>query len=873
MINKITPMIQQYLEIKRNYQDAILFYRMGDFYEMFFDDALKASKLLDIVLTSRNKNAEEKVPMCGIPYHAAPGYINRLISQGLKVAVCEQKDGEEAKGLVKREVVRMVTPGLVIDGDMLEDKVNNFIVSVYPGEKKIGLSSLDISTGEFRLMETARPGAFAKGVSSILDEIARLNPAEIVTANKIEGEGGYSFLEGFRREKTFTGHDDAFFAPDVALECLLKHFKVVSLEGFGCENMSVGVQAAGALLQYVQETQKAGLDHIQRPTPYFIGDYLIIDDTTRRNLELSQKAHGPGAGGRRGSLLDTLDITMTSMGGRMLRRWMDYPLRNLRGLQARLEAVSVLKDHHSARREIRAILDEFYDLERLNGRIVLGNAMPRDLLALKSSLLRLPDLIALIPSGTSDLLKEMAGSLDPLSDMARIIEDAIREDAPLGLRDGGIIKEGYASALDELISIQRDGKDWIARLEAAERARTGISNLRVGFNRVFGYYIEVTKSNLSSVPGDYIRKQTLVNAERFITPELKDYEEKVLTAEEKRTDLEYRIFQEIRLRVAAETMRIQKTAHLAAQLDVLASFAESADRYGYVCPKVNDSDTIFIRDGRHPVVERTLKGQRFVPNSVLMDNEQTQMLIITGPNMAGKSTILRQVALIVLMAHMGSFVPAEEASIGLVDRIFSRVGAMDDLARGQSTFMVEMMETANILNNATEKSLVIMDEIGRGTSTFDGLSIAWAVAEYLLDKGEKGVRTLFATHYHELAELAHSHEKVKNYNVAVKEWNEEIIFLHRMVPGSMNYSYGIQVARLAGLPEDVVRRAKEILKKIESNEFGTEVKRMPDKGPVQLGLFSADESRIFRMLKGVDIVSLTPLDALNLLNELQRQLK
>ncbi|MDP2798988.1 MAG: DNA mismatch repair protein MutS, partial [Deltaproteobacteria bacterium] len=520
MINKITPMIQQYLEIKRDYQDAILFYRMGDFYEMFFDDALKASKLLDIVLTSRNKNAEEKVPMCGIPYHAASGYINRLISQGLKVAVCEQKDGEEAKGLVKREVVRMVTPGLVIDGDMLEDKVNNFIVSVYPGEKKTGLASLDISTGEFRLMETARPGrryaevcASAKGVNSILDEIARLNPAEIVTANKIEEEGGYAFLEGFRREKTFTGRDDAFFALDAARECLLKHFKVVSLEGFGCENMSIGIQAAGALLQYVQETQKAGLDHIQRPAPYFIGDYLIIDDTTRRNLELSQKAHGPGAGGRRGSLLDILDITMTSMGGRMLRRWMDYPLRNLRGLQARLEAVSVLKDHHSARREIRAILDEFYDLERLNGRIVLGNAMPRDLLALKSSLLRLPDLIALIPSGTSDLLKEMAGSLDPLSDMARIIEDAIREDAPLGLRDGGIIKEGYASALDELISIQRDGKDWIARLEAAERARTGISNLRVGFNRVFGYYIEVTKSNLSSVPGDYIRKQTLVNAE------------------------------------------------------------------------------------------------------------------------------------------------------------------------------------------------------------------------------------------------------------------------------------------------------------------------------------------------------------------------
>ncbi|TSA10876.1 MAG: DNA mismatch repair protein MutS [Deltaproteobacteria bacterium] len=873
-MNKITPMIQQYLEIKRNYQDAILFYRMGDFYEMFFDDALKASKLLDIVLTSRNKNAEEKVPMCGIPYHAASGYINRLISQGLKVAVCEQKDGEEARGgLVKREVVRIVTPGLVIDGDMLEDKVNNFIVSVYPGEKKIGLSSLDISTGEFRLMETARPGASAKGVSSILDEIARLNPAEIVTANKIEEEGGYAFLEGFRREKTFTGRDDAFFAPDAARECLLKHFKVVSLEGFGCENMSIGIQAAGALLQYVQETQKAGLDHIQRPAPYFIGDYLIIDDTTRRNLELSQKAHGPGAGGRRGSLLDNLDITMTSMGGRMLRRWMDYPLRNLRGLQARLEAVSVLKDQHSARREIRAILDEFYDLERLNGRIVLGNAMPRDLLALKSSLLRLPDLIALIPSGTSDLLKDMAGSLDPLSDMARIIEDAIREDAPLGLRDGGIIKEGYSSALDELISIQRDGKDWIARLEAAERVRAGISNLRVGFNRVFGYYIEVTKSNLSSVPGDYIRKQTLVNAERFITPELKDYEEKVLTAGEKRTDLEYRIFQEIRLRVAAETTRIQKTAHLVAQLDVLASFAESADRYGYVCPKVNDSDTIFIRDGRHPVVERTLKGQRFVPNSVLMDNEQNQMLIITGPNMAGKSTILRQVALIVLMAHMGSFVPAEEATIGLVDRIFSRVGAMDDLARGQSTFMVEMMETANILNNATEKSLVIMDEIGRGTSTFDGLSIAWAVAEYLLDKGEKGVRTLFATHYHELAELAHSHKNVKNYNVAVKEWNEEIIFLHRLVPGSMNYSYGIQVARLAGLPEDVVRRAKEILKKIEGNEFGTAVKRMPDKGPVQLGLFSADEGKILRMLKGVDIVSLTPLDALNILNELQRQLK
>lgn len=866
MINKITPMIQQYLEVKRDYQDAILFYRMGDFYEMFFDDAIKASKILEIALTTRNKNAEEKVPMCGIPHHAASGYINKLISHGFKVAICEQKDGEESKGLVKREVVRTVTPGLVADGDVLEDKVNNFIVSIYSGGKKIGLSSLDISTGEFFLTE-------ADDLNPILDEITCLNPAEIVVSSKMEREEGHTFLGGFRKRSTFTWRDDAFFQPSAARECLLKHLKVISLDGFGCEHMSVGIQAAGAVLQYVQETQKTSLGHIQKLRPYYIGDYLIIDNITRRNLELTQKAHGLEVGGRQGSLIDILDITMTSMGGRMLRRWIDYPLRKRPKIQARLEAVSVLKDNHPARREIRAILDKFYDLERLNSRMVLGNATPRDLLALKSSLLALPALRALIPSDAEGPLDEIATGLDPLSDIADIIEAAIREDAPLGLREGGIIKRGYASSLDELVSIQRDGKDWIARLEAAERTKTGISKLRVGFNRIFGYYIEVTKNNLSSVPSYYIRKQTLANAERFITPQLKDYEEKVLTAEEKRVELEYRIFQEIRLRVAAETTRIQKTAHLVARLDVLAAFAETADRYGYVCPKIDTDDVILIRDGRHPVVECMLKGQRFVPNSILLDNDQNQMLVITGPNMAGKSTILRQVALIVFMAHIGSFVPAEEASIGLVDRIFSRVGAMDDLTRGQSTFMVEMMETANILNNATEKSLVIMDEIGRGTSTFDGLSIAWAVAEYLLDKGGTGVRTLFATHYHELSELTQTHNKVKNYNVAVREWNEEIIFLHRLVPGSMNYSYGVQVARLAGLPEQVIRRAKEVLKKVEGSELGSAVRRLPDKGAVQLNIFSSDGDRLVRLLKGINISSLTPLDALNFLNELQRQIK
>ncbi len=859
-------MIQQYLEIKNQYQDALLFYRMGDFYEMFFDDAVKASKILGIALTTRNKNAEEKVPMCGVPYHAASGYIDKLICHGFKVAICEQKDEEEAKGLVKREVVRIITPGLVVDGDMLDEKVNNFIVSVYAGEKKTGLSFLDISTGEFCLME-------ADDAGPIMDEISRLDPSEIVGSTKIEKEGGYSFLDGFRKERALTFRDDALFEPFAAREALLRHFKVISLDGFGCEHMSVGIQAAGAILQYVQETQKTSLSHIQRLTPYFIGDYLVIDDVTRRNLELTKKAYGPAAGGRRGSLLDVLDATTTPMGARMLRRWLDYPLRKLHEIQARLEAVSVLKDDHYARREIRAILDRFYDLERLNSRIVLGHATPRDLLALKTSLLQLPDLIAIIPPDTSRLLKEIARGLDPLTDIADIVDSAIREDAPLGLREGGIIKEGYSSSLDALISIQRDGKVWIARLEAAERDRTGIYNLRVGFNRVFGYYIEVTNSNLPSVPSDYIRKQTLVNAERFITPQLKDYEEKVLTAEEKKFDLEYRLFQEIRCRVASETMRVQKTAHLVAQLDVLAAFAETADRYGYVCPRIYDNDTILIREGRHPVIERALKGQRFVPNSILLDNDQNQMLIITGPNMAGKSTILRQVALIVLMAHMGSFVPAEEATIGLVDRIFSRVGAMDDLARGQSTFMVEMTETANILNNATQKSLVIMDEIGRGTSTFDGLSLAWAVAEYLLGKGGEGVRTLFATHYHELAELVQTHKKAKNYNVAVKEWNDEIIFLHRLVPGSMNYSYGIQVARLAGLPEEVVRRAKEVLKKVEGSDFGATVKALPDNSPVQFNLFSTSENRIVRMLKDVDISSLTPLDALNFLDELQRQIK
>ena len=861
---KITPAMQQYLDIKQDHQEAILFYRMGDFYEMFFDDAVKAAKVLDIALTTRNKNSEEKIPMCGVPYHAASVYVNKLISNGFKVAICEQTDEQDAKGLVRREVVRIVTPGLLADEKLLEDKLNNYLVAVYPTGEKTGVASLDISTGEFRVMESDDAGL-------ILDELDRLNPSEVLIANNSEKKDLYSFLASMHSGKTFTGLDDAQFEYDSARECLLDHFKTISLDGFGCEHLVAGIQAAGAILQYVQETQKTGLGHIQKIIPYFPGEYVMLDETTRRNLELTKRIHAMGADARRGTLLDILDLTMTSMGARLLRRWIDYPLRNVSGIEARLDAVGVLKEDRQIRNEIRTILDGIYDLERLNSRIVLGMATPRDLLAFRNSLVALPGIISLIPS-ISELLAEIGADLDPLTDVRTVIEKAIRDDAPLGMREGGIITEGYSSELDELISIQRDGKSWVAGLESSERQRTGISNLRVSFNRIFGYYVEVTKSYLASVPADYIRKQTLVNCERFITPELKDYEEKILNAAEKRADLEYRIYQEIRAQIAAETNRILKTANRISQLDVLTSFAELADRFGYVRPKVDDGDTISIREGRHPVIERMLKKERFVPNSIILDNQDDQMLMITGPNMAGKSTVLRQVALIALMAHMGSFVPAEEASIGVIDRIFSRVGASDDLARGQSTFMVEMMETANILNNATEKSLVIMDEIGRGTSTFDGMSIAWAVTEYLLDKGGKGVKTLFATHYHELAELGLTRKKVKNYTVAVKEWNDQIIFLHRLIPGSVNHSYGIQVASLAGLPASVITRAKEILKKIERNEIGTN-SRPAEKHGIQLSLFGNGEKKIIQMLKNVEISCMTPLDALNFLNDLQKQAK
>lgn len=862
---KITPMVQQYLDIKQNHEDAILFYRMGDFYEMFFEDAIKAAKILEIVLTTRNKNAEEKVPMCGVPYHSATGYINKLISHGLKVAICEQKEEEEVTGLVKREVVRVITPGLIADADMLEEKVNNFLIALYPQKTRTGLASLDISTGEFGLMEADEKGL-------ILDEIIRLNPLEILVAENMEREGEYRFLGDLRNGRIITCRKDAHFDILAARECLLKHFKTVSLDGFGCEEMIAGIRAAGTILRYVQETQKASLAHIRKLSPYFIRDYVIIDDTTRRNLELTRKAVESRANERGGSLLHILDLTMTSMGGRLLRKWIDYPLRRIDIINERLQAVSALKDEPSLRRQVREVLGNLYDLERLNSRMVLGHATPRDALALRNSLMVLPDLNTLIPRGNSRLLDRISNDFDPLSDIATLIEQSIREDAPIGLREGGIIKEGFSTELDGLTSIQRNGKSWIANLESTERLRTGISSLRIGFNRVFGYYIEVTKANMHLVPGDYLRKQTLVNAERFITPELKDYEEKVLTAEDKKYDLEYRLFQETRCKIASETVRILQTASLLAQLDVLCAFSEIADLYGYICPQMDESDRIVIREGRHPVIERNLKRERFVPNSIALDNDQNQMLIITGPNMAGKSTILRQVALIVLMAHMGSFVPAEQASIGIVDRIFSRVGAMDDLSRGQSTFLVEMTETANILNNATDKSLVIMDEIGRGTSTFDGLSIAWAVAEYLLEKGGKGVRTLFATHYHELAELAHTQSKVKNYNVTVKEWNGEIIFLHRIAPGSVNHSYGIQVAQLAGLPPAVVKRAKEVLKRIEKSELGNTMKK-PAKSAVQLPLFDSAENRALGMIKNIDLACLTPLDALNLLSELQRYVR
>lgn len=879
---KMTPMLQQYLEIKTQHSDAILFYRMGDFYEMFFEDAITASKILGIALTSRSgKEEENRIPMCGVPYHSSSGYLAKMVRAGHRVAICEQvEDPATAKGIVKREVIRVLTPGMVTDSQVLDDRSNNYVCSVVLNRQQktatFGLCFLDISTGRClvgQLEDTSEAG------NLVLDQITRLAPAEILV-NAEENTALDRFLQAvvaLLPGICITERHSRCYSLQTATETLFEHFRVATLDGFGCGELSSGIPAAAVLLEYVRETQKAAIDHIEKLTPLELSDFLQIDDASRRNLELTQTIIG---GKREGSLLAALDHTCTPMGARLLKHNLLFPLQDIAQIDERLEAVAFFHHDNTLRKQLRSLLDRVYDLERLNGRIMLGSCNGRDLLALRDSIAILPELIDSLLRCKTTTIERLSDDLDPLADLHRLLSTAVNPEAPLSLRDGNLIREGYNAELDELIDIQRNGRQMILSVEARERERSGIPKLKIGYNKVFGYYLEVSAIHSGKVPSDYIRKQTLVNAERFITPELKEFESKVLSAEERRLDLEYRLFCEIREHLAQESSRILKTAQALAHLDFLCSLAETARNYGYIRPIIDQSDVLQIKEGRHPVIERSMAKGKFVPNDIELDQTEQEVLIITGPNMAGKSTILRQTALIVLMAQMGSFVPADYARIGLVDRIFTRVGAMDDLRRGQSTFMVEMSETANILNNATTRSLVLLDEIGRGTSTYDGLSIAWAVAEDLAQKDDKGVKTLFATHYHELIDLALTQERVKNFSVAVREWNDTIIFLHKLVEGGTNRSYGIQVAGLAGVPPHVIERAEEILKNIEQSEFDLKGdpylarSKKPRKQkrkvhPNQLPLFQKQPDTVRAYLHDLSIDDLTPRQALDALYTLR----
>ena len=863
-------MIEQYLRIKSGYPDAILFYRMGDFYEMFFEDAQVASRELEITLTSRNKGDEESVPLCGVPYHAADAYIARLIERGYKVAICEQtEDPKQAKGLVKREVVRVITPGTVVDSDCLVAKSNNYLMAISNNGRRFGLALLDLSTGEFKVCQV-------EGFESLLIEVARNDPREILL------QEGFQHLPEFDSFKGSIGGGfinilpNTYFDLREARECLEEHYHFLGGAGLEKPDSEAVLAVAGAVLRYIKENQRSTLAHLKGISHFHVRDYMVVDDTTRRNLELTQSLI---QGRVKGSLLGLLDDSVTAMGGRMLRRWLLYPLLGLKEIERRLDAVGGLIEKKMDGMDLREALKEVHDLERLNARIAMARTNGRDLIALRTSIDRLPMIKKILEGFEAPLLKEIFNTLDDLQDVGRIIEESIRDDAPLTLREGGIIKDGYNRELDELRKVIREGKTWIAHLEKEEKDRTGINSLKVRFNQVFGYYIEITKANLNKVPEDYIRKQTLTNAERFITPRLKECESRVLGAEEKINRLEYELFDEIRKRVSRENRRIQQTASCIGQLDVLASFARVADHGNYRRPRLNDGTEIDIRNGRHPVIEQLRPSEVFVPNDLICDCHENQLLIITGPNMAGKSTFLRQVALIVLMAQIGSFVPAESAAIGIVDRIFTRVGASDNLVQGQSTFMVEMMETARILSEASPRSLIILDEIGRGTSTFDGLSIAWAVAEHIHDDPNLGAKTLFATHYHELTELALTKPRTKNFNFAVREWNDEVIFLRKIIAGGASRSYGIQVARLAGLPKEVIERAKEILENLEKGELtrGGVPRIALEKGkglpPGQLGLFPADDEWIKKELGRISVDTMSPIEAINKLYELKKRIE
>lgn len=876
-IKKLSPMMAEYVKTKQQYKDCILFYRLGDFYEMFFEDALTVTKELEITLTGKDCGLEERAPMCGVPFHAAETYINRLIEKGYKVAICEQvEDPKKAKGLVKREVIRVVTPGTTLDAASLDESKNNYLMSIVSMEDHFGCAIADISTGDCFLTEVDKP-------QKLLDEINKFVPAEIICNDAF-------FMSGVDTDdlKNRLGIcvfplDAWYFDDSLCKRTLKEHFHVNTLEGLGIQDYDIGVIASGALFLYLQETQKSALSHMAGIRPYAAEKYMLIDSSSRRNLELVETLREKN---KRGSLLWVLDKTKTAMGARTLRSYVEQPLIDAQEINRRLEALEELNKSPMLRDEIREYLNPIYDLERLISRISYQSANPRDLIAFASSLEMLPHIRQILKDFKTPLLTELYEDMDPLEDIASLIKSAIVDEPPLAQKDGGIIREGYHEDVDKFRRSRTDGKKWLTELEVREKERTGIKSLKIKYNRVFGYSLEVTNSFKELVPENYIRKQTLTNAERYITQELKDLEDLILGAEDKLYALEYELFCEVRDKVGAEVVRIQKTAKAVAALDVFASLALVAQRNNYVRPKINESGVLDIKNGRHPVVEQMIEHDMFIANDTYLDNQKKRVSIITGPNMAGKSTYMRQTALIVLMAQIGSFVPADKANIGIVDRIFTRVGASDDLASGQSTFMIEMTEVANILRNATSRSLLILDEIGRGTSTFDGLAIAWAVIEHISDTKLCGAKTLFATHYHELTELEGKISGVNNYCIAVKEKGDDIVFLRKIVKGGADKSYGIQVAKLAGVPDSVICRAKELVEELSDADITAAVKDLTSSSKkkqkivydqvdmAQMSLFdTVQDNDIVEEIRNLDMFHLTPMEAMNILYNLQNKIQ
>jgi len=856
MSEDVTPIRKQYLDLKRQYPDTILLFRLGDFYETFDADAEIVSRELDIVLTSRPVGKGQRVPLAGVPHHAVESYIARLIEKGYRVAIAEQMaDPSTVKGIVPRQVIRVVTPGTVVEPALLDDRRPNYLAAWVEDDGRVGLAHADVTTGEFAVTQFT-----GESLEAARNELARLNPRECLVPDTLQWEPPLAAAMHITPLPAWK------FEYANARQALLDHFQVGTLAGFGCEGQTLAIRAAGAIIQYLRETQIQGLAHITALATYSTSAFMLLDAATRRNLEITEAIRGPW--GTSSSLLDVLDATRTPMGARLLRTWLGQPLLDRAQIEARLDRVEALVQDTLARESVAAALKAMPDLERQTTRVVSGSATPRDLLAIRRALEAVPALQAAAGAALNAAsLQTLMADLDPCEDVAALIAQAINDDAPASLGSGGVIRPGFSTELDSLVTASRDAKAWVANLEKTERERTGIKSLKVGYNKVFGYYLEVTHANAESVPADYIRKQTLVNAERYITPQLKEYETLILNAEERIIEVETRLFRQVCQQVAARAGALLKTARTIAQIDVATALAQVAVSNRYVRPQLTDADELHIVGGRHPVVERTLTDIPFVPNDLHFDTQE-RILVITGPNMSGKSVYLRQAALIVLMAQIGSFVPADSATVGIVDRIFTRIGAQDQVAAGQSTFMVEMVETANILHHATRRSLILLDEIGRGTSTYDGLAIAWAVIEYIHNHPRLKAKTLFATHYHELVELASSLPYVRNYNVAVAEEGDRVVFLHKIIPGGADRSYGIHVAQLAGLPKPVIRRAQELLRELESGER-VHAPQVAKQEPAQLSLF-IERDPVLEALRALDVNSLSPLEALTKLYELQK---